>query len=136
MRELQVVAFAVSELVDGVLPWPRRASRGFGRASQESAQDGAKFKPPDMELRRAAHKLGRPKAVRACRLANGANPIAIAACHRGLARKKSRTRYGGGIEQEDRNILELQRGMKTAAPCRKAVKQLFSSPPDHLAQIL
>ncbi len=48
-----------------------------------------------------AQKLGRPKAVRAVGLANGANPIAIVGpCHRVIGADASLTGYGGGLDRK------------------------------------
>jgi methylated-DNA-[protein]-cysteine S-methyltransferase len=48
-----------------------------------------------------AAEIGRPKAVRAVGLANGANPIAIVVpCHRVIGADASLTGYGGGIERK------------------------------------
>ena len=48
-----------------------------------------------------ATKIGRPAAVRAVGLANGANPIAIVVpCHRVIGADASLTGYGGGIERK------------------------------------
>jgi methylated-DNA-[protein]-cysteine S-methyltransferase len=48
-----------------------------------------------------AAAIGRPKAVRAVGLANGANPIAIIVpCHRVIGADASLTGYGGGIERK------------------------------------
>ena len=48
-----------------------------------------------------AAKIGRPKAVRAVGLANGANPIAIfVPCHRVIGADSSLTGYGGGLERK------------------------------------
>ena len=48
-----------------------------------------------------ATKIGRPAAVRAVGLANGANPIAIVVpCHRVIGANSSLTGYGGGIERK------------------------------------
>jgi methylated-DNA-[protein]-cysteine S-methyltransferase len=45
-----------------------------------------------------AERIGRPTAVRAVGLANGANPIAlIAPCHRVIGTDGSLTGYGGGL---------------------------------------
>lgn len=45
--------------------------------------------------------LGRPKAVRAVGLANGANPVAIVVpCHRVIGADGSLTGYGGGLERK------------------------------------
>ena len=48
-----------------------------------------------------AAKIGRPKAVRAVGLANGANPISIfVPCHRVIGADASLTGYGGGLERK------------------------------------
>jgi methylated-DNA-[protein]-cysteine S-methyltransferase len=48
-----------------------------------------------------AKKIGRPAAVRAVGLANGANPIAIVVpCHRVIGANATLTGYGGGLERK------------------------------------
>jgi methylated-DNA-[protein]-cysteine S-methyltransferase len=48
-----------------------------------------------------AARIGRPAAVRAVGLANGANPIGLVApCHRVIGADGSLTGYGGGIERK------------------------------------
>jgi len=48
-----------------------------------------------------AQQIGRPKAVRAVGLANGANPIGlIVPCHRVIGANGSLTGYGGGVERK------------------------------------
>lgn len=48
-----------------------------------------------------AARIGRPSAVRAVGLANGANPIGIVVpCHRVIGANGSLTGYGGGIERK------------------------------------
>ena len=48
-----------------------------------------------------AHKIGKPKAVRAVGMANGANPIAVVVpCHRVIGSNGTLTGYGGGIERK------------------------------------
>jgi methylated-DNA-[protein]-cysteine S-methyltransferase len=50
---------------------------------------------------RLATRLGRPKAMRAVGMANGANPISIIVpCHRVIGADSSLTGYGGGIERK------------------------------------
>jgi len=50
---------------------------------------------------RLAEGIGRPSAVRAVGLANGANPIAVVVpCHRVIGTGGSLTGYGGGIERK------------------------------------
>ena len=48
-----------------------------------------------------ATRIGRPAAVRAVGLANGANPVAIVVpCHRVIGANGALTGYGGGIERK------------------------------------
>ena len=48
-----------------------------------------------------AAKIGKPKAVRAVGLANGANPIAIIVpCHRVIGADRTLTGYGGGLARK------------------------------------
>jgi methylated-DNA-[protein]-cysteine S-methyltransferase len=48
-----------------------------------------------------AAKIGRPAAVRAVGLANGANPIGVVVpCHRVIGSNGSLTGYGGGLERK------------------------------------
>jgi methylated-DNA-[protein]-cysteine S-methyltransferase len=48
-----------------------------------------------------AQRIGRPAAVRAVGLANGANPIGVVVpCHRVIGSNGSLTGYGGGIERK------------------------------------
>ena len=48
-----------------------------------------------------ATSVGRPAAVRAVGLANGANPIGIVVpCHRVIGKDASLTGYGGGLERK------------------------------------
>lgn len=50
---------------------------------------------------RLAEVIGRPAAVRAVGLANGANPVAVVVpCHRVIGANGSLTGYGGGIERK------------------------------------
>lgn len=57
-----------------------------------------------------ARRIGRPKAVRAVGLANGANPIGVVVpCHRVIGADGSLTGYGGGMERK-RWLLEHERG--------------------------
>jgi methylated-DNA-[protein]-cysteine S-methyltransferase len=50
---------------------------------------------------RLAHRLGRPKAMRAVGMANGANPVSIIVpCHRVIGADASLTGYGGGLERK------------------------------------
>ena len=57
-----------------------------------------------------AERIGRPAAVRAVGLANGANPIAVVVpCHRVIGSDGSLTGYGGGIERK-RWLLDHEKG--------------------------
>jgi len=48
-----------------------------------------------------AARLGRPKAVRAVGLANGANPVGVVVpCHRVIGSNRRLTGYGGGLERK------------------------------------
>jgi methylated-DNA-[protein]-cysteine S-methyltransferase len=48
-----------------------------------------------------AVRLGRPKAMRAVGMANGANPIAVVVpCHRVIGADATLTGYGGGLERK------------------------------------
>jgi methylated-DNA-[protein]-cysteine S-methyltransferase len=55
-----------------------------------------------------AERIGRPTAVRAVGLANGANPVAVVVpCHRVIGSDGSLTGYGGGLPRK-RWLLELE----------------------------
>jgi O-6-methylguanine DNA methyltransferase len=61
-----------------------------------------------------AKKLGKPTAVRAVGLANGANPISIVVpCHRVIGADGSLTGYGGGLHRK-RWLLDHERKHRTA----------------------
>jgi methylated-DNA-[protein]-cysteine S-methyltransferase len=48
-----------------------------------------------------ARRIGRPSAVRAVGLANGANPVGVVVpCHRVIGANGSLTGYGGGLERK------------------------------------
>ncbi len=48
-----------------------------------------------------AHAIGRPKAMRAVGLANGANPLALVVpCHRIIGADQTLIGYGGGLERK------------------------------------
>jgi len=56
-----------------------------------------------------ARRLGKPAAVRAVGLANGANPIGVVVpCHRVIGANGSLTGYGGGLERK-RWLLDHER---------------------------
>lgn len=57
-----------------------------------------------------AQRIGKPKAVRAVGMANGANPVSlIVPCHRVIGADGSLTGYGGGLERK-RHLLALEAG--------------------------
>jgi methylated-DNA-[protein]-cysteine S-methyltransferase len=59
-----------------------------------------------------ARRIGRPAAVRAVGLANGANPVGVVVpCHRVIGANGSLTGYGGGIERK-RWLLDHERQMR------------------------
>ena len=48
-----------------------------------------------------AARIGRPRAVRAVGLANGANPVGIVVpCHRVIGANGTMTGYGGGVDRK------------------------------------
>jgi len=54
-----------------------------------------------LSYRGLAERIGRPTAVRAVGLANGANPVAVVApCHRVIGANGSLTGYGGGLPRK------------------------------------
>src|SRR5690554_2262961 len=72
-----------------------------------------------------ATKIGRPSAVRAVGLANGANPISIVVpCHRviGSGKKQPLVGYGGGLERK-RWLLEHE---KAILPLREELQVSFA----------
>lgn len=59
-----------------------------------------------------ARRIGRPEAVRAVGMANGANPIGVVVpCHRVIGANGSLTGYGGGLERK-RWLLDHERQMR------------------------
>jgi methylated-DNA-[protein]-cysteine S-methyltransferase len=62
-----------------------------------------------------ARHIGRPKAVRAVGLANGANPVAVVVpCHRVIGSNGTLTGYGGGLERK-RWLLQHESQRSTGA---------------------
>lgn len=69
-----------------------------------------------------ATRIGRPTAVRAVGLANGANPISVVVpCHRviGSGVKSPLVGYGGGLNRK-RWLLEHEKAIAAAEPARQA----------------
>lgn len=74
-----------------------------GTAFQEAAWAALRAIPAGVTRSYAqqAAAIGRPKAVRAVGLANGANPVGIVnPCHRVIGAGGDLTGYGGGIERK------------------------------------
>jgi len=64
-----------------------------------------------------ARRIGRPSAVRAVGLANGANPIGVVVpCHRVIGADGSLTGYGGGVDRK-RWLLAHERAPSTVGLC-------------------
>jgi methylated-DNA-[protein]-cysteine S-methyltransferase len=75
-----------------------------------------------------AAAIGKPKAVRAVVLANGANPIPIVVpCHRVIGANGSLTGFGGGLERKRWLLRHEGAAFKDAAEARetKAVARRF-----------
>lgn len=74
-----------------------------GTAFQKSVWQALRGIPPGQTISYGvlARRLGKPAAVRAVGLANGANPIGIVVpCHRVIGANGSLTGYGGGLERK------------------------------------
>jgi methylated-DNA-[protein]-cysteine S-methyltransferase len=74
-----------------------------GTDFQRAVWAGLRTIPPGTTLSYAglAERIGRPSAVRAVGLANGANPIAIVVpCHRVIGADGTLTGYGGGLDRK------------------------------------
>jgi len=74
-----------------------------GTAFQQSVWQALRGIPcgTAISYRELARRIGRPAAVRAVGLANGANPVGIVVpCHRVIGSNGSLTGYGGGIERK------------------------------------
>jgi methylated-DNA-[protein]-cysteine S-methyltransferase len=77
-----------------------------------------------------ARRIGRPAAVRAVGLANGANPVGIVVpCHRVIGSDGTLTGYGGGIERK-RWLLEHERRAGVSIQCATGAGLHFASPAD------
>ena len=71
-----------------------------------------------------AQRIGKPTAVRAVGLANGANPISIVLpCHRVIGSNRSLTGYGGGLERK-RWLLQHEQALRAdASPAPSSAAQ-------------
>jgi methylated-DNA-[protein]-cysteine S-methyltransferase len=89
-----------------------------GTQFQRTVWDALTTIPPGQTLSYAAlaRRIGRPKAVRAVGLANGANPLGIVVpCHRVIGSDGSLTGYGGGLPRK-RWLLEHEGAGCRATP--------------------
>jgi methylated-DNA-[protein]-cysteine S-methyltransferase len=81
------------------VPW-----RASGTAFQLKVWDALCTIPAGETLsyRGLAERIGKPSAVRAVGLANGANPVAVVVpCHRVIGTNGSLTGYGGGLPRKE-----------------------------------
>ena len=81
-----------------IVPW-----KASGTAFQRQVWDALCTIPAGETLSYAglAERIGRPTAVRAVGLANGANPVAVVVpCHRVIGTNGSLTGYGGGLPRK------------------------------------
>jgi methylated-DNA-[protein]-cysteine S-methyltransferase len=77
--------------------------RRTGTTFQQTAWDALRRIPVGQTVSygEQARRMGKPKAVRAVGLANGANPIGLVIpCHRVIGANGSLTGYGGGLERK------------------------------------
>ena len=96
----------------GGVPW-----RASGTAFQLLVWQTLCSIPPGQTLSYAglAARIGRPTAVRAVGLANGANPVPLVApCHRVIGSNGALTGYGGGLARKTW-LLEHEKARFTAA---------------------
>jgi methylated-DNA-[protein]-cysteine S-methyltransferase len=71
-----------------------------------------------------AIRIGRPKAVRAVGLANGANPIALfVPCHRVIGADSSLTGYGGGLDRKRWLLAHEGGGVPLSQKIRQEIAQ-------------
>ncbi len=70
-----------------------------------------------LSYRALATRLGRPAAVRATGMANGANPISVVLpCHRVIGSDGSLTGYGGGLPRKRWLLAHEQRWSRSTLP--------------------
>lgn len=80
-------------------------------AALRSIPDGETLSYGELALR-----IGRPAAVRAVGLANGANPISIVLpCHRVIGSNRALTGYGGGLPRKQW-LLQHEKALRADAP--------------------
>lgn len=95
-----------------------------GTEFQRAVWDALRRIPPGSTLSYGAlaDRIGKPKAMRAVGLANGANPIAIVVpCHRVIGANASLTGYGGGLDRK--RWLLAHEGALPAAVSRTGVSR-------------
>lgn len=129
MLRLMRLRHGVSDLSQGGQTGPVRAALVAYFSGDAKALDGLAVETGGTDFQRAvwqalrgiphgqtrtygqlAEAIGRPTAVRAVGLANGANAIAlIVPCHRVIGRDGTLTGYAGGLERKQW-LLELERG--------------------------
>ena len=129
MRRLMRLRHGVTDLSEGGQTGPVRAALAEYFAGDATALDDLPIETGGTEFQRSvwqalraiphgqtrtygqlAETIGRPTAVRAVGLANGANAIAvIVPCHRVIGRDGTLTGYAGGLERKQW-LLELERG--------------------------
>ena len=118
MRRWLAKHYGAATLVEGVSPVADAFSRYFGEGAGLEAVRwrargtdfqrqvwGALIAIPagqTVSYQTLAARIGRPTAVRAVGLANGANPVAvIVPCHRVIGADGSLTGYGGGLPRKE-----------------------------------
>ena len=75
-----------------------------------------------------ARRIGKPAAVRAVGLANGANPVGVVVpCHRVIGSTGALVGYGGGIERK-RWLLAHERGAAAARPATDDIRNQLATP--------
>ncbi len=129
MRRLMRLRHGINDLSEGGQTGPVRAALTAYFSGDATALDGLAVETGGTDFQRAvwqalraiphgqtrtygqlAAAIGRPTAVRAVGLANGANAIAlIVPCHRVIGRDGTLTGYAGGLERKQW-LLELERG--------------------------
>jgi methylated-DNA-[protein]-cysteine S-methyltransferase len=112
MRSAFDAYFAGDAAALGDVPW-----RAAGTPFQRQVWQALCAIPPGETLSYAglAARIGRPTAMRAVGLANGANPVALVVpCHRVIGADGSLTGYGGGLWRK--HWLLAREGAKFRAP--------------------
>jgi methylated-DNA-[protein]-cysteine S-methyltransferase len=98
VRDALRAYFAGDRTALAAVPW-----RASGTAFQQRVWRALCDIPPGETLSygQLAAKLGKPTAMRAVGLANGANPVALVVpCHRVIGANGTLTGYGGGLQRK------------------------------------